>query len=760
LCPIKADIGLSAMFLLLAWLVTHFGAAMIIGITSAAVIAPTTFYLTTLPAVTYCCAVVGTNSNGSYVIVANYETIFTSVNSGANWVKTFTPYGPFSDVAVDATGQFVALVSDQNPAVLISTDYGSSWTLQTPGADTSIYWSAISCSASSQYVVAGQQGSGGVYYSVNYGEDWTVAAAPAPQSANWIDVGISSTGQHMVAVGSSAVLSSDYGATWTVLPAITAGCLQFVSMSASGQEITVVNCYEVGDITLWQSTDYGVTWRSFQPAGLPLDGGVLAFAIAPGAPSIQLISTQVNGLFVSNSSGTTWVSTMTVPAVGDDLNGEWPAVAVDYSGSTMFALAEAYQLYSTDPVAMTGSPSAPPTSKPSAVTTPTQAPTSSFPDDTVFSKMDAAPTGLTQATVASDSTGQFVIVGDATGLYASMDSGQTWSQCRDPSYQRITSMAVSANGSFIAMTVISFAPIYVSTDFCKTWSYVYTADFFSAVACSSTCQYMAASQYYLGGVYYTASRGVSWDVAAPPVTQSGKWKSVAVSDSGKMMAAVSDGDYVVLSSDYGQSWTALSEFTGCFDFVRMSASGAYIIIVSCNTESPSSYQSFDSGTTWTLVELVGVDSNNKSISSFAIAAVSPQYQVLGATSGGIFVSSNYGASWTRATVDPSAVDDATANEDYSWSSVTIDSTGNLVFGYWEYDNALYSANRSVTAGGVGGTTTDVPTASPTVAGTRPTRAPTTSPTWFGGVAAGPSPLSRVVGLAVAVIGGMVYLSFQ
>jgi photosystem II stability/assembly factor-like uncharacterized protein len=346
------------MFLLLIWLVLLVGAAIVV--TNAVVLAPTTFYLTSLPAVTNCCPVVGTNGNGSYVIVASYETIFTSNNSGAHWVKTTIPYGPYSDVAVDATGQFVALVSEQHPAILISVDYGSSWTLQTPGKDNAIFWSTISCSESGQYVVAGQQGSGGVYYSANYGKDWTSAAVPASQWANWLDVGISSTGQHMVAVGSSAVISSDYGATWTVLTAIRASCLQFVSMSASGQKLTVVNCCKVGVTTLWQSADYGVTWRSFQPAGLPMDGGVIAFAIAPHVPSIQLISTQVNGLFVSNSSGLTWMSTVAEPSVFDDLNGDWAALAVDYSGSMMFALTETYQLFSTDPTAVTGLSTTPP----------------------------------------------------------------------------------------------------------------------------------------------------------------------------------------------------------------------------------------------------------------------------------------------------------------------------------------------------------------------------------------------------------------
>src|SRR5215471_2070396 len=105
--------------------------------------------------------------------VGNYGYLYTSTDSGSNWVLSSTttngpePVRPWAGLAVSADATKLIAVANFNP-IFISTDFGQSWYTTGP-AET---WAAVACSSDATKIVAADGNMGLIYTSADGGSTW------------------------------------------------------------------------------------------------------------------------------------------------------------------------------------------------------------------------------------------------------------------------------------------------------------------------------------------------------------------------------------------------------------------------------------------------------------------------------------------------------------------------------------------------------------------------------------------------------------
>ena len=140
------------------------------------------------------------------------------------------------------------------------------------------------------------------------------------------------------------------------------------------------------------------------------------------------------------------------------------------------------------------------------------------------------------------------------------------------------------------------------------------------------------------------------------------WTGVAMSSDGKIQTAIADADYVYVSTDYGNTWTAKDAERNWYD-VAMSSDGKYQTATAYSGEDDYIYVSTDYGSTWTpkgsIQRWWGIamssDGKYQTVGRGFIEA--PVY---------IYVSTDYGNTWT-AKGDP---------ED-GWAGIAMSSDGKV-----------------------------------------------------------------------------------
>jgi len=129
-----------------------------------------------------------------------------------------------------------------------SSNYGATWTDQTPsGSAHNQWWGSAASSSDGQYLIVGGSSieGGNIWISSNYGATWTnmSTVVAAMSGYYWTAVAISADGSHLVAQEPDLGVwtSTDYGATWTQQTATNSISPQAMSMSANGQYLYVMD---------------------------------------------------------------------------------------------------------------------------------------------------------------------------------------------------------------------------------------------------------------------------------------------------------------------------------------------------------------------------------------------------------------------------------------------------------------------------------------------------------------------------------------
>jgi hypothetical protein len=331
-----------------------------------------------------------------------------------------------------------------------------------------------------------------------------IVTVTLPATANVGDiVRIASTGANGWQLAQNAgqsVLGSfySYGKTWYLTAAST---LNWTAVTASSDGTRLAATYGgSGGDGIFLSTSSGQTWVS--------SGASTAnpySAIASSADGTRLVATTAgNGIFTSTNSGSTWVNN-SIPA-----NENWTGVASSSSGANLVAVANSAGIYTNSGT----------------------------------SWGYAFGNGGTWTCVAYAGGSEFIACASGAGIYVSMNNGDTWSQLLS-SGSSFQSIAASANGSQLIVAVPN------------------------------------------GGIYISTNAGTSWPLAMG-LPASANWSSVASSADGSKLVAAVNGGNIYTSSNWGATWqtnTIVAKWAG----VATSSGGTTLAAVINNTGTTTPY---------------------------------------------------------------------------------------------------------------------------------------------------------------------------
>lgn len=338
------------------------------------------------------------------------------------------------------------------------------------------------------------------------------------------------------------------------------------------------------------------------------------------------------------------------------------------------------------------------------------------------------------ASLAVSASGQYMVGTDhfsgfntAGYVYTSSDFGITWTRLTSLPFVILGPIRVSASGQYQTVTGQGI-PLYRSSDYGQTWSSTGTTDRYAGVAVSASGQYQTATSFTFdggsGSIYVSADYGATWTVYGstgiiyrqPAISASGRYQAIFVIDSG-----------MYYSSNYGVTWTFIASPNVSLYGIAMSAAGNYLVVVARDpqqriyinslpllqvaTNSLTASNAVMSSLTasnavigpliaandvvvgGTIFSQNTLNRNVLNLSAFAqsfslvnspgtfnyTSAVSAtgQYQLVGTTTF-LYVSSNFGNTWTQVATDKDWTGVAiSANGNYMYATDSTASTGNL-----------------------------------------------------------------------------------
>jgi hypothetical protein len=144
---------------------------------------------------------VASSADGTKLAAVNWGRIYTSTNSGLNWVSNDVPYALWIAIASSADGNKLAAAAGYGGGIYISTNSGVVW-MQTNAPTNN--WLSIASSADGNLLIAAaaSQTNGLIFISTNSGASWTQTTAPT--NYYWTSVAASADGCKLVAAAGHA----------------------------------------------------------------------------------------------------------------------------------------------------------------------------------------------------------------------------------------------------------------------------------------------------------------------------------------------------------------------------------------------------------------------------------------------------------------------------------------------------------------------------------------------------------------------------
>jgi len=295
-------------------------------------------------------ASLATLSTYSYDVsnTATFTTTTTYINKSTGLGTTA---GVDKIIKVSANGQFMIIADALNDKLAVSYDYGNTWNMKS--TSDNYYHCAIS--ATGQYMVACSN-PGYVYVSSNFGASFTqYSVFGLSTTQTWTSVAISANGQYITAVMDTnnesgfAYISRDYGQTWTTRTQLSGSTLKCgrCAMSSDGkyQIISIANT----GTNYYLSSNYGSSFES-KTFTLSTGGNISApstkwwdIAVSSSGKYILISTYSSNsGCYYSKDYGLTWaqvggiVPTYNYNSVAMSANGQYMMFAPSTSSNTLY----------------------------------------------------------------------------------------------------------------------------------------------------------------------------------------------------------------------------------------------------------------------------------------------------------------------------------------------------------------------------------------------------------------------------------------
>ena len=269
------------------------------------------------------------SSSGKYQLAGQYGgSLYISSNYGNTWSKSYSGFSTYywQGIAISATGQYQVATADGGLVLIVSSNFGVSWT----NSGIQANWTSAAISSSGQYQVCCSRSDAGgtpgqfssyIYISSNYGVSWSIISGSTSGKPNWYGIAISSSGQYISACvnGGAIYTSSNYGQTITAVTSTSSNAWYSIAMSSSGQYQTA--CVNGGAI--YTSSDYGNTWSQISSTS-----GNNWWEVSISSSGQYQAACVNNGyIYVSSDYGNTWTTGGT--------SSTWWSIAMSSSGQYM-----------------------------------------------------------------------------------------------------------------------------------------------------------------------------------------------------------------------------------------------------------------------------------------------------------------------------------------------------------------------------------------------------------------------------------------
>ena len=188
-----------------------------------------------------------------------------------------------------------------------------------------------------------------------------------------------------------------------------------------------------------------------------------------------------------------------------------------------------------------------------------------------------------------------------------------------------------------------------SDDFGVTWASVLEGNFFEiGMSADGKYQTAIARSDTNSDVWFSDDYGLTWAMDTPGEYS---YKGIAISSDGQYQTLVTWADQILISSDYGSSWTARGLTKYYFD-VAMSSNGQWQVVIS---NGGFVYVSNNYGLTWTEVWFAFWGPVGDGCFPYRICMSSDGSVIVGAAAsasswGSHYYSADHGASWARSNV--------------------------------------------------------------------------------------------------------------
>jgi hypothetical protein len=601
------------------------------------------------------------------IAVATNDYIYISRNRGVTWSHKESKRSWIAvSVSLNFTFQTAAVSGGQ---IYTSTNSGNTWIPREffrQWVDVDISRRSGTGSTEGQHQIAAVSNSF-LYVSADTGVSWTTRAS----AKNWKSVAISQFGdiQMAVAFGDSIYKSTDYGVTWNAI-VFTVNEWQCISITNNGTTQIAVTY----NGAIYKSTDTGDTWVKVSTIS---EGNILtSVSISPGDSNIIIAVGSVGDIYRSINSGVVWTKlgyqesfsgvassedglTHTISVKGGDIqfgqnkgdffndsidNVNWTGVAMSSDGVIQVAIVGTVYI--------------------------------SINSGNSWNVASGAVGGGGLA-ISSDGKYIICIIGDA--LYLSINTGGTFVNqvFTDAAGVRFGAginaarrVGMSSTGQYITIPILG-NKLYVSETFGTSLEWVLrsTVDNWQQVAVSSAGLIQIATT---GTALY-----VTFDIwLTKTLTTAGAMSYCAISDTGKYMSAVSNS-FIRVSNDFGASWAnrdAIRDWQG----INMSSSGQTQTAVSFDGNI---YVSKDFGVTWVAKDIArkwkscAVSSNG--IIQTAVSSV-----------GNIFRSTNTGDTWNKKLLTYTNVPSV-----LTISSISISGNNGQYISYTAHNDFIYVSNN-------------------------------------------------------------------